>query len=323
MDFKKRTTVPQPSDKEWIHISAGGLSNAIKVNGDWTLPNCVGYVIGRIIENLGYLPKNVPNCNAEDWFDCTRDGFKRGQTPKVGAVICWRKGRTHCSSDGYGHVAMVEEVYENGDILISESAYREPYGATNWFPNWRMKRLTKASNYYEYAGYTFQGFIYYSDSEVDATPTQTSGFKRGDVVRLTEDAVWSNGVGVAEFVFSKDLFVKNVTFSGTKEILVTSIQGVDGAVTGTIEPKYAKKKGAVAVPEIPDQTIKDLTIKLGDTVSFTGKQHFVASTAKSKGYPAKPCKAKVTHINPKGTYKYHVQGPTVYGWVREEDVEKI
>lgn len=322
MDFKKRTVVPQPTDKEWIHISAGGLSNAIKVNGNWTLPNCVGYVIGRIIENLGYLPKNTPNCNAEDWFGWTKDGFKRGQTPKVGAAICWRRGKTFCSADGCGHVAMVEEVFENGDILISESAYREPHGATNWFPNWRMKRLTKASNYYEYAGYTFQGFIYYSDAPVAASPTQSSGFKRGDVVRLTKDAVWSNGVGVARFVFNKDLFITNVVFSGTKEILVTSIQGVDGVVTGMLEPRFVTKKGTVIVPESSPQTNKDLTIKLGDTVQFTGKMHYVASTTKAKGCAAKPCKARVTHINLKGDYKYHIQGPLVYGWVREEDIEK-
>ena len=58
---------------------------------------------------------------------------------------------------GDGHVAIVEEIKENGDIVTSNSAWQSTFF-------WLMD-LQKSNNY-NFTGYTFQGFIYnpFSDS---------------------------------------------------------------------------------------------------------------------------------------------------------------
>lgn len=150
-DFKQRTTAPSASDKYWVHTSNGGLNECIEINNSGScLPNCVGYAWGRFYEITGSRPK-LSRANAENWYGYTSDGYERSQTPVQGAVICWRKGQAGNGSDGAGHVAIVEEVKSNGDVVTSNSAY----GGTRFY----MKTITKASGYSIGSAYTFQGFI--------------------------------------------------------------------------------------------------------------------------------------------------------------------
>lgn len=53
--------------------------------------------------------------------------------------------------DGAGHVAIVEEIDENGNITCSNSAWQSTY--------FYITNLIKNNNY-SYSHYTFQGFIY-------------------------------------------------------------------------------------------------------------------------------------------------------------------
>lgn len=66
---------------------------------------------------------------------------------------------------GDGHVAIVEEIKENGDIVTSNSAWQSTFF-------WLMD-LQKSNNY-NFSGYTFQGFIYnpFSDSPTPPQPPQ-------------------------------------------------------------------------------------------------------------------------------------------------------
>lgn len=75
-----------------------------------------------------------------------KDDYKRGQTPKLGAIICFEK------KGGSGHVAFVEEIKSNGDILTSNSAYK----GRRFF----TKTLKKSKKYKYGLNYTLQGFIY-------------------------------------------------------------------------------------------------------------------------------------------------------------------
>lgn len=150
--FKARMTAPAASNKYWVHTSKGGLNECIIINSATgsCLPNCVGYAWGRFYEITGKRP-SLSKANAENWFGYTTDGYARSQTPSVGAVICWRKGKAGVSADGAGHVAIVEEVKSNGDIVTSNS----DYGGTRFY----TKTITKASGYSIGSAYTFQGFI--------------------------------------------------------------------------------------------------------------------------------------------------------------------
>ena len=147
--YKPRTTAPSTTDKNWIKTTKGGYNKCILIKGNSCLPNCVGYAWGRWRELLK-KDHNLSRGNAENWYGNTKDGYKRGSTPKLGAVICWRKGKAGVSSDGAGHVAIVEAIYNDGSILTSNSAY----GGTRFY----TKKLKKG--YALSSKYTFQGFIY-------------------------------------------------------------------------------------------------------------------------------------------------------------------
>ena len=149
--FIARTIAPSTQDKDFIKTTHGGNNPCIEIEDGSCLPNCTAYCHGRWLEILRG-PTRLSRGNAEDWWNNTADGYERGQKPKVGAVICWRKGELWNESDGCGHVAIVEKVKANGDIVTSESAY----GGERF----RTRTYTKKSGYYLASGYEFQGFIY-------------------------------------------------------------------------------------------------------------------------------------------------------------------
>lgn len=163
--FIPRTSTPGALDAYWRHTSKGGKNECILISGDSCLPNCVGYAWGRAYEILGTKPK-LSKGNAENWFLNTSDGYKRGNTPAVGAIICWSKGVAGDASDGAGHVAVVEEVKSNGDVVTSNSAYN----GTKFY----MKTITKSSGYSMGSSYKFQGFIYLLNNGTPSTTSTTT-----------------------------------------------------------------------------------------------------------------------------------------------------
>lgn len=138
-NFKKRTSAPSKSDKYFYS------SNPFYQSG-YGMPNCTCYAYGRFWELIGSKPK-LSLSNAENWYNYN-DGYKRSKTPNLGDIICYRKGKAGNSKDGAGHVAVVEEIYSDGSILISESHWKGT--------NFDTKKLNKN---YKYSGLTFQGFI--------------------------------------------------------------------------------------------------------------------------------------------------------------------
>lgn len=141
--FTQRTTAPDSSNS--YYYSANPFYAA-----GYGLPNCTCYAWGRFYELSGQRP-TLSTRDAENWYGYN-DGYSRGQTPKLGAVICWRRGAVGDDSDGAGHVAVVEQINPDGSIVTSNSAY----GSTLFY----MQTLTKESGYTWSSAYTFQGFIY-------------------------------------------------------------------------------------------------------------------------------------------------------------------
>lgn len=172
-DYTPRLTAPSQDNKNYIRTSHGGFNRCIEIEESSCLPNCVGYVWGRWRELLESDPK-LSRRNAEDWYGYTADGYKRSKTPRLFAVVCWKKGELNNESDGAGHVAVVEKVKENGDIVTSESVY----GGTRF----RSRTYTKASGYYLAKGYEFQGFILFP-VEVESPTKKT--YPKGDY-RVTD-----------------------------------------------------------------------------------------------------------------------------------------
>ena len=95
--------------------------------------------------------------------------MKVGKEPKLGAIIVWAKGKTWTSSDGAGHVAVVEQIQADGSIITSESGY----GCSN--PFWTSHRYKGNGNWGAGTEYRFLGFVYQPEPSVP-----TNVIKRGD-----------------------------------------------------------------------------------------------------------------------------------------------
>ena len=150
----RRTAYPKSNNKYFFNTKYNPFC------GTWGPPtvyhNCTWYAYGRFSEILG-KKANLPTGNAGTWYGSCHN-YKKGKTPKLGAVACWSYG-----NGGPGHVAIVEEIKPNGDIVVSQSKYM---GGVN--PMDKSTRYTdfttvlRKSNGYRmgYNGDIFQGFIY-------------------------------------------------------------------------------------------------------------------------------------------------------------------
>lgn len=270
--FKPRTTAPSTTDKNWLHTSAGGYNSCIRISGGSTLPNCVGYAWGRARELLGKDPA-LSRANAENWYG-HNDGYERGKTPRLGAIACWRRGKAGVSSDGAGHVAVVEQIHPDGSILVSNS----DYGGRRFYT-----KTYKAPNYAIGGTYVFQGFIYlpvtfeqektisqivdeviagqwgngqdrakrlaaagYDAQAVqDAinarlnkkTPTPTVTIKVGDKVMVEKNApVYGKNIRFDAWVYSAALYVREL--AGDRAVVSTQ---KTGATTGAVDKKFLRK----------------------------------------------------------------------------------
>lgn len=144
MAFKPRLTDVGIRDSPWWY-STGNIFYA----AGYGMPNCTCYAYGRFAEIAGAFQK-LPGGNGGEWWAQSEPlPYKRGQEPKLGAVICF--------NGNPGHVAVVEEISDGGEnILTSNSAYQ---GTFFW-----TETLTKSAGYVptwaRNLGYSLGGFIY-------------------------------------------------------------------------------------------------------------------------------------------------------------------
>ena len=107
--------------------------------------NCTCYAYGRFLE-IGKLTYcKLSTNNAEEWYLKRTDGYERGQSPKLGAVICWEGKGSRA-----GHVAVVEQINSDGSITTSNSGWKSSLFYTQ----------TLKPPYNLGSNYIFQGFIY-------------------------------------------------------------------------------------------------------------------------------------------------------------------
>lgn len=109
------------------------------------MPNCVAYAYGRVYEMNDEAPK-ISRGNAGEWWFINKanDYYEYGDEPKLGAVACWSR-----------HVAVVEDISENGTVTVSESHWGGTYFDTMEF-----------ENMYSHYGQTFYGYIYTFDDSI-------------------------------------------------------------------------------------------------------------------------------------------------------------
>ena len=159
--FTPRLTAPASNNSYYVHTSYGGLNSCILGSNQSSyrgcvLPNCVGYAWGRAYEMTGKKPTLSQN-NATTFWGRTSDGYKRGQTAQLGAIMCWSGG-----SSGAGHVAVVEAI-SGSKITISESSWSGTYFRT------RTGTIQELTSWLGYS-FKFQGFIYILDNAGSVNP---------------------------------------------------------------------------------------------------------------------------------------------------------
>ena len=164
--FQIRTSKPGAGNKNFITTGAGGWNTCIvgrptdsECNA---LANCVGYASGRFNEIINQVRGSSGctykylNCNAENFVERAQAaGLAVGQTPRVGAIMCWQLGSLS-SGDGAGHVAIVEKVYDNNSVFTSESGWGQS-------AFWNSTRYNNNGRWGAGSGYAFRCFIYLPD----------------------------------------------------------------------------------------------------------------------------------------------------------------
>ena len=363
--FVPRLTRPEAGNKYYITKGNGGYSNAIK--GQPTdslcdvLSNCVGYAYGRFNEIGGYGKcKYLSPTNAENFIQHC-GGLTVGQTPKLGACMVWRKGNTLSGSDGAGHVAIVEKIISDTQIVTSESGW-------NSSPFWTKTRYKGDGNWGAGSGYTFLGFIYnpaVSDDSVESgattapdvtvapstgvntavdfntsVPSDMLKFEVGDIVEYTGNIHFTNARATSGPSCRPGKVKITARFpNGFHQYHVIAVAGGGSSAYGWVDADKLKSydvreddktnKAEEVEESIEDEasTSESVTFQVGDIVNFTGTTHYVNAHAKA-GPRCNPGKAKVTSIYSSGTHPYHLiavpgGGSTVYGWVDADCISRL
>lgn len=162
VQFQPRLTDAGMRGNPWWY-SQGNIFYA----AGYGLPNCTCYAYGRYaeIQNNPYVFAQLPTGDAGTWYE-NATNFRRGSTPALGAVICWKTSDP--STGALGHVAIVEVINPDGSIVISESGWNAWYFNTEtlyptdgYCSSWMT---TTSRKYY------CQGFIY-NDTITPIPPT--------------------------------------------------------------------------------------------------------------------------------------------------------
>lgn len=248
MEWKPRLTRPSTSNKYYASSTyspfvAAGIG-MFQING-----NCTSYSWSRWCEILNRKPIGLPTNNAENWYHDVKN-FKKGSSPKLGAIICYRKGERNNGSDGAGHVAVVEKINSDGSILVSES------GAHNF-----VFRTSIIKKPYNLRGYELEGFIYlpedYSNSnDSNSNNNKDSAYKT--FVKGVQDAFGARVDGIAGTeTLSKTKTISTTTNSRHKVVKVLQtylkslgynlgsygIDGVFGPTMKNVIKEYQKDIG--------------------------------------------------------------------------------
>ncbi len=129
---------------------------------------------------------------------------------------------------------------------------------------------------------------------------------------------WPDHVGMVEKVAGNTITV--IEGNMNDAVGRRNIQVNVRYIRGYILPKYAGKA------DKPNEPNTSGNLKVGDIVTFTGKNHYSSSYASARKVSCMSGQAKVTAINEKGAHPYHLvavrgKGSNVYGWVDAADIQ--
>lgn len=149
MDFKPRKLAPKKDNKCYYS----------KDNPEYPtfVDECTWYAWGRELEcgvPLKEMKKKCPTTNAENWWYDTK--FEKRILPELGDIGVYSCGKRHHAADGMGHVFVVEEIFDDNSIRITESGHNMKFQSrTIKYPyKYYLKSKYK---------YIFDGFVHPQD----------------------------------------------------------------------------------------------------------------------------------------------------------------
>ena len=173
---------------------------------------------------------------------------------------------------------------------------------------------------------------------------ETAGLEIGSEPRLGAIMCWQKGtlssgdgaghVAIVEKIISSSSVVTSESsYGGSAFYTKTRNKGEDGnwGLAGAYKfrafiyhPDIKKEEKTESFIS-KDETSQQLTFEINEEVDFKGGKHYTSSYG-TKGYLAKPGRARITKINLKGKHPYHLiktQNSTsnVYGWVDKNTIE--
>lgn len=317
--FSMRTTKPS-GNLNFMTTSTGGWSTCIMGSPNdpnaTVLSNCVGYASSRFNEiiNLargtsGCTYKTL-NCNAENFPErAAAAGLQMGSAPRRGAIICWQKGSLS-SSDGAGHVEVVERVDSNNQIFTSASNY----GGTAFYNSTRTNNNGRWSLNSPYA---FRCFIYLPDDVqkwVDGgsiTPNVDKDIYKNQIEVLISDLRVRNDAGTDKGILgfaSKGYYNYYDTkdANGYKWYKIADGQWI------------ASKDGWTNVYPAQPKPTPTYKYKIGDKVVINGAL-YVSSNASSPSGSVSNKVTNITRIAEGAAHPYNTTGDL--GWMNESDIQ--
>ena len=141
----------------------------------------------------------------------TSNGHKVGDTVKLIVTATYASG-TAIPQWVKNSTLYVREIRSNGDIVFST----QKTGA--------VTGVTKATNLIK--------------ANTPTTPSNNKEIHEGDIVYLTNDAKFTNGQKIQDWVFKTKLYVRQIRDNG--DIIISTQQ--TGAITGVVNKKYLSKQ---------------------------------------------------------------------------------
>lgn len=233
------------------------------------LGNCVGYAWGRTMEiyctvkgltvksysDLPQLLKDASlyNNNAKDWWGST--SWKRGQTPQLGAIMCWGSG----GFGSYGHVRIVEKIVDNNTLEISEGHWNLYY---NNHQPWEYKTIYRGGGDWGTSG--FQGFIYNPACSGDLINSNSS-FGGGSGGTSFGDPAPGNNITITDYNWKKAAKNYNFPKSYDYEVIsqdVTVTKNFQGIQTAEGDIRKVQGTKLLSYPSLVE--VPFVILKVGD-----------------------------------------------------------
>lgn len=118
-------TLTPPLVMDGNHVNVAATGTPVAQITTYSAGQCTWWAAARRLQ----INKPVDGHMGDGWMwagSAQKFGYPTGGTVQLGDVASFAKGYLGASSE-YGHVAIVEEIHEDGSIVISESGSGHPY----------------------------------------------------------------------------------------------------------------------------------------------------------------------------------------------------